>query len=147
MYGVETRIALPEFLSEKRYKLSSSGDVKTVDRYLTLEESLKFSLRQAMKVLGKSYSVDTGSSGWNSFVKAKKIRNKLTHPKSPVDIEIDKDVMDTIDKALTWFVGLIEDYLPKFTQAFGELREDDDVKRRMFDPYLLEEVWKIIQPR
>ena len=50
-------------------------------------------------------------NGWRCFRDAQKVRDRITHPKNPSDLEISEDEIEVIREAHTWFLNCIVDII------------------------------------
>jgi len=92
------------FAQEHEYRLTDSGDVETRRAKISLEANLRF----AFKLLAKAGSVpselDVSGSEWQSFRRAIKIRDRITHPKSVSDLNISDEDYNEVTAGLRWIV-------------------------------------------
>lgn len=100
----ERRVLKGEFL-----KRDQSGQVKTVDAFLSISQGIRvtFSFYAYMNYV--DYTIDEESEGWESLIKAVKIRNRITHPKKHEDLEISDEELKRIDSAGNWFIHTMAD--------------------------------------
>ncbi len=96
-------------LNEQFYSLNNNGEAESVKAKLRTADNLIFGFRMAVKSCKEKFTVDKSSKGWESFKKALKVRDRITHPKGIVDLNISDDEMDFILETGMWFskdVGL-----------------------------------------
>ena len=72
-------------------------------KYLSPSDSIKESFRLFGKALGATVVVDYGVQGFADLCMTFEIRNRLMHPKSPFDVQVDRKDIDTADRAILWF--------------------------------------------
>lgn len=48
---------------------------------------------------------DYRSRGWQSLLDSVPVRNRITHPRSPSDLEITDDEVAKVREALVWFIN------------------------------------------
>ena len=77
-----------ELLSDTSYELKSNGDVKEQVKYLRLPENIRFTFRVLEKYFEGSYNLEVGGRGWQAFLAAQAVRNRITHPKTCEDFSI-----------------------------------------------------------
>ena len=84
------------FAHEQEYRLTDSGDVITRRTKISLEANIRFAFKLLAKAGSLPSELDVSGSEWQSFRRAIKIRDRITHPKSVSDLNIsdedDKDV-------------------------------------------------------
>ncbi len=115
-YGIfnPAEIAL---LREESYHLNDKSQVETRDNWLRLLPSIIFSMRYYARVHGAPFEPDTGDNGWASMRKYKKLRDRLTHPKSSADLELSGSELEIATKAATWFKATVQDLLKAYDKA------------------------------
>ena len=64
-----------------------------------------FVLRTAVEHAGEDASAFFSHNGWEKMQRALAIRHRITHPKSPEDLEIADDEMDTVRDAHVWLLN------------------------------------------
>lgn len=82
--------------------LDNAGRAKVRSMHLPLSANLQFSLHVIAKAYSIEFNIDK-SHGWESVLKAIKIRHRITHPKSNADIRISDEDMKIVDDALDWY--------------------------------------------
>lgn len=112
-------------LKDKTYELSNKGEA-TERIYLgNIEKNLKFAFRCFAKAIDINYNPDYSGVGWQSFQKTVRIRNRITHPKFAIDMSIDDNEQETINKAHNWFVenyrALLGGAIEKLNSHLGKL--------------------------
>ncbi len=105
-------------LSEAFFRLNKKGEPeRDKQRHLNFKQNLKFACRMFAKAWGKDFSLEAGGPGWDALFKAVKIRNRITHPKSRSNLEINEEEMRIVQKAYQWFKKSIVD---KHTKALED---------------------------
>ena len=56
------------------------------------------------RALNPDYRPKFSDHGWNCRLKAKKIRNRITHPKNIAELKISHQEMTTIDTGEQWYI-------------------------------------------
>lgn len=103
-------------LREERFQLNMKGEPEAKENFQSVLPNLLFSVRCYAKNHGAIYSPDTGSHGWDSMKRAIAIRDRITHPKSALGLEVtDEDVNHFVHAAEWWKRTLLEMF-----QACGE---------------------------
>jgi hypothetical protein len=86
------------FAQEHEYRLTDSGDVETRRAKISLETNLRFGFKLLAKAGSIPSELNVSGSDWQSFRRAIKIRDRITHPKSVSDLNIsDEDYNDVSD--------------------------------------------------
>lgn len=103
-------------LREERFQLNAKGEPEAKENFQSVLPNMLFSLRCYVKNHGAVFVPDTSHHGWQSMKKAVEIRNRITHPKSALGLEItDEDANHFINAAEWWKRTLLEMF-----QACGE---------------------------
>lgn len=74
---------------------------------LSLKENIRFSFGIFTKVHGINFDVEADKDGWDAFLKAIDIRNRLMHPRSLSDI-YPLDRVDDVVLASQWFKSQLD---------------------------------------
>jgi hypothetical protein len=96
-------------VSERNFDLRNGKVVERVAK-IPLEENIKFMFALLDRVHGTVPRLDTGKEWWSNFKKAIKIRDRLTHPKLPHDLDMSGDDVMTIVSAEAGFRELLSSY-------------------------------------
>jgi hypothetical protein len=100
--GLELSQAEYALLHEESYELDDNGKPRIAEKFLKLPANLKFAFSMyASKIGGIEFALDP--SGWQNFLAAIKIRNRLIHPKSVSDLEVTDADMHCVMQAATWY--------------------------------------------
>ena len=87
-----------EFLYEVK-----EHDGKEKRFFIPIDENIKKTFKFAVSVWRiKCFSLNTGESGYNSFIQAKETRNRLTHPKTYYDLQVTDDEMKDMARTFCW---------------------------------------------
>ncbi len=90
-------------LEDINLEIDSKGEIKTRNTFPKFLNNLKFVFKVYSKSIGSDFQLALGGVGWESLQKAVKIRDRLMHPKNPVELIVtDKEVEITQD-AFAWF--------------------------------------------
>ncbi len=90
-------------LREESYDLDDKGRVITKQSNLQILKNIKFTFEAFSKYFGAGFRLKLDDMGWESFLKAIKIRNRLMHPKSALDLNVSDEEFDIIRRANSWF--------------------------------------------
>ena len=100
-----------EALCERLYVVKDNGAVVERDQYLQLQRKLRAVYRAAGEAFGYPLAVTFKDRGWASFQSAVKVRDRITHPKTFHDCQVDENALDTVDRAHEWFKGLNNEFV------------------------------------
>ena len=68
--------------------------------------------------------------GWDSFQRAIEMRNRITHPRTPEDLNLSKEDFNHIELGATWFSDNIENLINQFAERLKKLKKAfDDAKK------------------
>jgi len=98
-------------IREEQYELNNKGDVRIRQKFLKLADNLRFSFKLFAKATNSSYELDVGGIGWDSFLKAIAVRNRISYPKYERDIVISDEDLDFVQKAAQWYRDCTRDLL------------------------------------
>ena len=94
-------------LKEETYALNSRGGVQASQKFLPTAESFRFALNTYFKCSKCDVKLEVGDNGWASLQNTIKVRNRITHPKSLVDLSISEADLAQINCATFWFMSTI----------------------------------------
>ena len=103
---------IPKLLaaSEKTYHVDGNGDVVEATLATRTSNNLLFSLKAFGEVVDLPMTVDKGCRNWQTYSRALKIRDRVTHPKRPEDLELTSSEIEVVREAK----GMIGAYLRIF---------------------------------
>ncbi len=114
------RIDEATILQDSTVELSSNGKPKLKTKFIRLEDNLRFTVRMLNKVYNLELDLKVGSEQWEKFKKAISIRNKITHPKSIDDFNIDDSDLLIMRDLRGWFCQFIADVVSGIFEAIKE---------------------------
>jgi hypothetical protein len=88
-------------LREEDYQLTASGDVRVGRRFPRTAENLRFAFAAFMRFHGTASALPK-DEGWDAFVAAVEVRNRITHPKRVEDLELSDRDVTTVRHAAHW---------------------------------------------
>lgn len=100
-----------EILSEKQFFAKDNGDVGQREQFLALERKLRAVYRAAAASFQRELVVNFGDGGWRSFCAAQDIRDRITHPKTFEECQVEGDDLDTVDRGHEWFRALNNEFV------------------------------------
>lgn len=121
-----TEDSIPTLLaaSEKTYYVDGNGNVAESTLHTRTSNNLLFSLKAFGEVVGLPVTVDKGGRNWQNYSRALKIRDQVTHPKRPEDLELTSSEIEAVREAK----GMISAYLRIFGSP--ELKSHITAKRQ-----------------
>lgn len=90
-------------LSDSSFELDGAGRPVSRPRFIPIERNLRFAFPRYARLFGATTSLDTGGQGWEKLSQTIKVRNRITHPKSPEDLDLTPDEIMTAMHAITWY--------------------------------------------
>lgn len=103
--NAKRKMSISEFavLNEESYELKRNGDIKVVTKNLNLLDNIKFTFKMLNKLFGGELDIGTGTESWANLIKAKNIRNRITHPKKVEDLTITDEEIKVCEDVCSWF--------------------------------------------
>lgn len=90
-------------LGDTEFYVADNGELKTRKLKIGLKANIRFAFRCFAKAFSKEYEIDFGNANGAKFLKAVKIRNQITHPKSAQSWQISKSDELLVVDAWEWF--------------------------------------------
>ena len=106
-------------LKEEAFSLSG-GKVQVTKAKLRLSDNVKFAFRLMAQSGFSSYPLDTESVGWNQFIEAVKVRDRLMHPKVPSDFTVTDLELAQTEAASLWFLNNVGALFDSLSTAMRE---------------------------
>jgi len=104
---IRTLVALKETV----FEITSKGDVSEKVKFVQTSSNLRFMAKCFQYIFGKQLELNVGSSKWDSFIKAIKVRNRITHPKTSTDLQISDDDLHLVTDVNEWFNEIIKEII------------------------------------
>ena len=111
-----------QLLREVRHSIDDRGHPKEAPSFLPFPGSLLFSLSMYAKNHGASFEVDRSDAGWRAFRHAARVRNNVTHPKTPEALSLTDDDLQAVMDASRWWKATL-------LKLFQACEEADDYWR------------------
>lgn len=83
------------FATDTEYELNDRGEVVETIAKISLARNIRFALSINRKAQGVSQPFDASVEWWSCMKKAIRVRDRLTHPKMPRDLDVSGD--DIVD--------------------------------------------------
>lgn len=90
-------------LREERYTLNKKGEPEPGDNYQRVLPNLLFTIQCYLKNHGATFSPVLSDNGWRCMQNSVDIRNRITHPKSVVDLSLSEDDLNSLVEASRWW--------------------------------------------
>lgn len=102
-YSENLTIAEKILCTEQSFDLDSNGKARTKSARLQTTDNLKFAFSISARATGAKCKLNLSGRGWQDYKAGIKIRNRLMHPKSPADLEVDDTEIAIIMSSFHWF--------------------------------------------
>lgn len=98
---------IPEFvaLSEVKYTVNPKGEAVVESANTRTLDYIGFSLLACSRLFKLGLSLNRGTKAGENLVKALKIRDRITHPKTVADITISDEDIKILEEFRGWFSG------------------------------------------
>lgn len=108
---VELSQAEIDFAFEISYQLNDKGEIIKGSPHIKLTRNIRF----AFNLYSKAHSLDkvfnAGEEWWSKLKESIKIRDRLMHPRSPEDLDIEPSEVITVAAAVRGFESLLVEYI------------------------------------
>lgn len=95
-------------INEESFFLDEKGVPRIKKIYPKVTSNLRFAFKIFARVFVAEFKLDLGGDEWEEFQKAVDIRNRVTHPKNPSDMNVTKTDFKKVIRAFDWFVANIQ---------------------------------------
>jgi hypothetical protein len=85
------------------YRLNDAGDAIISTAFLTLANDMKFAFKVYARTVGLNYELPVREPGWSALLQAKRVRDRLMHPRSAADLSVTDEELGWTTKAGEWF--------------------------------------------
>jgi hypothetical protein len=101
------------FATDTEYEINQKGEIVEAAAKISLSKNIRFAIAMNRKAHGIEVPFDASVEWWSCLKQAIKVRDRLTHPKLPGDLDVSgNDIINAL-KARSGF----EDELLRFGQA------------------------------
>ncbi len=107
-------------LLEESYELNDKGEAISRAKYLQITTNMKFAFKALARAYGVNYDLVVDEAERDNFKKALKIRDRLMHPKSTLDLTVADAEVSTVDKAVGWFGESARELQSEITLSLNE---------------------------
>lgn len=92
-------------LREQGYQLDNRGNAVARTRFLPVADNLLFTWKMYFRNVLPEFDPGLESKGWKEFQAALATRNRITHPRSGVDLNLSDDDINSLIIAFDWVQG------------------------------------------
>ncbi|MGH9382739.1 MAG: hypothetical protein ACRD2N_00360 [Vicinamibacterales bacterium] len=110
-HAITLQPGVHEALSERVHAVKDNGAVTEREQYLQLLRKLRAVYRAAGEGFGEALAVEFGDQGWPAFQAAIIVRDRLTHPKTFEDCQVNEEDLKTVDAGEAWYRGLNKQFV------------------------------------
>lgn len=89
-------------LREVQYNVANNGAISESPRFIPLATNYRLSFQFAGRVINTRFQLDVGGESWREFLQCIEIRNGITHPKNPSDLEISNAGAEIAERVSSW---------------------------------------------
>lgn len=106
------------FLSEVQMVADQSGVVTKSDVRKGSLENLKQTLKIATCKFELGWNPDFSNQGWKQLRRSLDLRNRITHPKTAVELVISDDELDAHRSGFAWYLATISTFQESFDRKY-----------------------------
>lgn len=85
------------------YELDKRGEPTPRPRFQPIERSMKITYRLFGQFFELNSTLPIGENGWRLFLESIQLRNRLTHPKDPSDLDVSYEEAVDMIAAINWY--------------------------------------------
>jgi hypothetical protein len=101
--SVELNLPQQHFIFEKDFDLNDKGEVVERTAKISLTKNIKFAFSVFAKANEVANTLDAGSEWWSKLKSSIKVRDRLTHPRFPSDLDVTPQELIATIKAKAGF--------------------------------------------
>lgn len=124
VHSVQLTLGEKALLREETYYIQKNGKVRSTPNHPSLTYNVRFAFRVLAKATNCSFSLDVAGQGWEHFVTAYKVRNRLTHPKLADDLEVSNTEMSSLMAASSWFFSQLNELNDLMTERSNQMFDE-----------------------
>lgn len=121
--GISLSRSEAAMLLEEGYELNDKGEAISKMNYMHITKNVRFAFKLLARAYGVNHELKVDDAGWDNFKKALKIRDRLMHPKSSSDLNVDDADGTTVGEAFGWFGQNAHDLQAKMVSSLDERTE------------------------
>jgi hypothetical protein len=119
-YETHLRPSEIALIKEETFELDDNGRPKARPLFLQLPRNVRFMFDLLVRFRGIPLQLQIGGRGWQSFLAAIQVRNRLMHPKQNGDLTVTDAELQVVHLAFRWFVGHFTLSLLHFLKSMGD---------------------------
>lgn len=100
-----------ELLLEERRSTDGAGTVVRRPKFVPVRDRMTPAMELFASTYGASFKPDKSTTGWERFLRAMELRNRITHPKNASSFDIADSDLDDVRAAREWFATTVESLL------------------------------------
>jgi hypothetical protein len=108
---------------EISFNMTDKGQMKEHPAKLRFLPNLQFAFAVLAKTFQVPFKLDTSCMDWKHMVLSVKLRDRLTHPKRPFDLELTDEELGLALKAYVWFDTQVEELLQQWGTRTEKTRD------------------------
>jgi hypothetical protein len=97
-----------ELLLEERRSTDATGTVVTRPKFVPVRDRITPVIELFASIYGSSFKPDKSTTGWERFLRAMELRNRITHPKNASSFDIADSELDDVSAAREWFATTVK---------------------------------------
>lgn len=117
-------------LSEHTAELDSAGAIIGKTAYLKFKPNLQFTFRKFSEITKSGFKLDVSNDGWEKLARSLKIRDRLMHPKSALEVDVTDGELCATRAAADWFA---KTYAELWERAITAISEENKAKKVELD--------------
>lgn len=94
-------------LSDESYELKNNGETVVQTKFLRLPENVLFCIKVFNRLFGAEIDLGVGTTKWEGFLNALKIRHRITHPRNVSEFDITDDEIELCKRVCSWFNDML----------------------------------------
>ena len=98
------------FSIDREFMISNTGNVVERSAHICLADNVRFAFNLQERACGMNSKFDANQSWWSDFRSSIRVRDRLTHPKMPGDLDVDGDEIIRAQRAYNGFNKQLQEY-------------------------------------
>lgn len=108
--NIEISDAERYFSIDREFMITNTGNVVERSAHIRLADNVRFAFHLRERARGMDSKFDANQSWWSDFRSSIRVRDRLTHPKMPGDLDVDGDEIIYAQRAYNGFNKQLETY-------------------------------------
>jgi hypothetical protein len=125
-FGVS--LSLPEraLLAEEAYELKDNGTIRIRASYPKFPSNLRFAFATIGKAHKCAIPLDIDATGWAQLLASVQVRNRITHPKQPNDLDVTDAEVQALQAGLEWFSTTVARMARLLAEAYERMEDEPE---------------------